>query len=326
VVNLREMKILRDIQAALARRFRDGCSYLSHEVRNQLFPQSMLLADLRERHPDSADEYDLMQTANGIVSDILKSVLDMAKWESGDMQVNKKFFLPESVFKSVRSYGVEAVKQWDGAVTFALNDDAVPPKTRIKADSTVLTQILTNLVSNSCKFTKAGRITVAASLDDQTLTVIVADTGRGVAEANLAKILKPFAQTRKASDQATGTGLGLPLTVKMVECGHGGTLVLESPGVGQGCRAIVRIPVEATEDVEVVPAPDPLDALWYDPAAIRTKDVLFCDDGAVNRKVTKKIIQRMGLTLDVRADGSDAVAAVDEGKTYVECQCTRSSV
>jgi signal transduction histidine kinase len=111
-----------------------------------------------------------------------------------------------------------------------------PEEITIAADERRVRQIVFNLLSNAVKFTPTGgRVDVSARLEDGRVEVAVADTGPGIAAEDLGKIFEEFEQ---ASDgrQAEGTGLGLPLSRKLVEL-HGGNLWAEStPGRGSTFR------------------------------------------------------------------------------------------
>jgi signal transduction histidine kinase len=98
-----------------------------------------------------------------------------------------------------------------------------------------------NLLSNAVKFTPAdGRIDVSARLDDGKVEIAVADTGPGIAAADLETIFEEFEQTSEGK-QAEGTGLGLPLSRKLAEL-HGGRLWAESTP-GQGSTFHFTLPV-----------------------------------------------------------------------------------
>ncbi|WP_020592508.1 GAF domain-containing sensor histidine kinase [Kiloniella laminariae] len=115
------------------------------------------------------------------------------------------------------------------------------------ADARCLKQILFNLLSNAVKFTPAkGKVTVLAEVDDQNVvTLIVEDTGIGIAEENLLRVAQPFNQVHDdylIKSPGRGTGLGLPLAKKLAEL-HGAVFSLESK-VGQGTKVQVSFPPE----------------------------------------------------------------------------------
>ena len=93
----------------------------------------------------------------------------------------------------------------------------------IRADGRRVRQIVFNLVSNAVKFTPAeGRVDVSARLDDGQVEIAVADTGPGISPEDIELIFEEFEQTSEGK-QVEGTGLGLPLSRRLVEL-HGGRL------------------------------------------------------------------------------------------------------
>ena len=119
-----------------------------------------------------------------------------------------------------------------------------PVPERIASDPMRLRQILINLLSNAVKFTPAGgaiRLTATRDAASGDLVITVADTGIGIAPADIQRVMEPFGQVDNAINRKfRGTGLGLPLTKGLVEL-HGGSFKLEStPGVGT--TVTIRLP------------------------------------------------------------------------------------
>jgi signal transduction histidine kinase len=118
-------------------------------------------------------------------------------------------------------------------------------------DERKLKQMLLNLLSNAVKFTPSGgRIDIACSSDASGLTLSVQDSGIGIDETDLARVLQPFVQVdNKLSRRQEGTGLGLPLVKAMIEI-HGGSLRLESQP-GKGTTAWLTLPVDRVMSMPV---------------------------------------------------------------------------
>jgi signal transduction histidine kinase len=120
--------------------------------------------------------------------------------------------------------------------------DDLPP---LCADARKTKQVLLNLITNSVKFTPpGGSITVSARWDlHDGLAITVADTGIGIPEADLERVLKPFEQVDSSlARQHQGTGLGLPLVKAIMEM-HGGRIALTSE-LGAGTEVTVLFPPE----------------------------------------------------------------------------------
>jgi signal transduction histidine kinase len=115
----------------------------------------------------------------------------------------------------------------------------------VNADERLLSQILINLLSNAVKFTpKGGQATIRAACEEGGgLTIQVSDTGIGIAEKDLGRVMERFGQADSSLGRRfEGTGLGLPLVKSFVEM-HGGAFELKSR-LGAGTTAIVRLPKE----------------------------------------------------------------------------------
>jgi signal transduction histidine kinase len=127
-----------------------------------------------------------------------------------------------------------------------LNLSTEPEEITIAADERRVRQIVFNLLSNAVKFTPAdGRVDVSARLEGGQVEVAVADTGPGIAADHLEAIFEEFEQTSDGKE-AEGTGLGLPLSRKLVEL-HGGRLWVESePGRGSTFRFTLPVRQEVS--------------------------------------------------------------------------------
>ena len=112
-------------------------------------------------------------------------------------------------------------------------------------DKVRLQQVLDNLLSNALKFTPSGgRIELAASMESNEVRVSVADTGAGISEGDKSRIFDEFYQVDDGGETITsGAGLGLTVSRTLITL-MGGSLSVESPGVGQGSRFTVTLPVE----------------------------------------------------------------------------------
>ena len=125
----------------------------------------------------------------------------------------------------------------------SLDVDTALAGTDAYVDTKKIKQILFLLLSNAVKFTPpGGRITVSAAREGTDIVIAVADTGVGIAQANLEKIFDPFYQVQNGrTDKTPGVGLGLPLARTLVEL-HGGRLRAESEGKGKGSRFVFTLP------------------------------------------------------------------------------------
>ena len=114
----------------------------------------------------------------------------------------------------------------------------------IEADELKVKEIIYNLLSNAVKFTPAGgKIGIRAKKADSEIEVTVWDTGVGIASENMEKIFEGFFRVDTPYSRVTeGTGLGLPLSKKLVEL-HGGKLFVESEGLNKGTEVRFTLPI-----------------------------------------------------------------------------------
>jgi signal transduction histidine kinase len=173
--------------------------------------------------------------------EIINDILDLAKAEAGKLELDEDWVnVGDAVASACRLIGPRAERAQLSIV------EAVPADLpALWADERKLKQILLNLVSNSMKFTPAGgRITLSASFDPTgALSVVVQDTGIGIAGADLERVLEPFVQVENSLTRShQGSGLGLPLAAKMTEM-HGGKLSIESQ-LGRGTCVSLAFPLD----------------------------------------------------------------------------------
>ncbi|MGH8653121.1 MAG: sensor histidine kinase [Gammaproteobacteria bacterium] len=116
--------------------------------------------------------------------------------------------------------------------------------TKLRTDGDKLFHIVTNLLSNACKFTHEGTIMLTLSVTDKVLHIVVTDTGIGIAEEHQALIFEPFRQVDMSDTRRyRGTGMGLAITKNYCEL-LGGTIKVEStPGVGSTFEACISVEI-----------------------------------------------------------------------------------
>ena len=175
---------------------------------------------------------------------LINDVLDMAKIESGRMNLNPERFKVHDVLDEVRN--ITSTLASEKNLSLFITEDS-DQELEIYADSSRLRQVLINLVNNAIKFTERGKISISArSIEDAKVLIKVTDTGIGIPQDKLEAIFDEFTQVDTSTTRKVGgTGLGLPISRKLVEM-HGGRLWAESNGVsGEGSVFFVELPVEA---------------------------------------------------------------------------------
>jgi signal transduction histidine kinase len=234
-----ELRRLYDELETVSRHKSEFLANMSHELRTPLnaiigfseLLQARLAGDLNEQQAGYvADVLDAGRHLLALINDIL----DLSKVEAGKMELDvADFSLRDTLETGVTMHADRAAQ---AGIALALTLE--PEEIAVRADERKLRQVVFNLISNAVKFTPAGgRVDVAARLADGVVEVAVTDTGTGIAPENQELIFEEFGQVRGDSGkQHEGTGLGLPLSRRLVEL-HGGRLWVESvEGTGSTFR------------------------------------------------------------------------------------------
>jgi signal transduction histidine kinase len=229
---------------------------MSHELRTPLNSilgfSDVILEELDGPLTENMNNDLLLIQKNGQhLLHLINDVLDMAKIEAGRMSLSPEKFVLHEVLDEVVSITSPLASERNLAFAFEKDSDK---KIEIFADRTRMRQIMINLVNNAIKYTEKGKISLRTTpLEGEKVLIAVKDTGLGIPPDKLETIFQEFAQidtstTRKGG----GTGLGLPISRRLVEM-HGGRLWAESSGIaGEGSTFYVELPLEAkiTEPIE----------------------------------------------------------------------------
>jgi signal transduction histidine kinase len=219
-------------------------AHMSHELRTPLnaiigFSEAME----REVHgplgvPRYREYAADIRASGGHLLEIVNDVLDMAKIEAGRFELE---FAPVEAAPLIASC-CRMVRQRAESAGVALETEVAPDLPRLRGDERALKQILINLLGNAIKFTPpGGRVAISARAAEAAIRLEVADTGPGIAEADLARVLEPYVQSEEGRRTGAGTGLGLAIVRDLVGR-HDGRFELASRP-GEGTRATVEIPV-----------------------------------------------------------------------------------
>lgn len=239
--------------AELANRAKsDFLANMSHELRTPLnaiigFSEAALLKAFGPLHGKYEEYSQDIHTSGLHLLELINDILDMAKIETGKLHIYDEEIEPGEIISEVlRLVGSQAEK---AKVTLT---DSVPDDLPILlADVRRLKQIMLNLLSNAIKFSPAGsEVRLEAGTNGNgAFRIAVSDTGIGMSEEEQEQALEPFGQVDSSlSRQYEGTGLGLPLTKKLIE-EHGGTLDMQSEK-GIGTTIEVIFPAERVFPVE----------------------------------------------------------------------------
>jgi signal transduction histidine kinase len=177
---------------------------------------------------------------------LINDVLDMAKITAGKMNLNVERFNLHEVLADV--VNITSPLARDKSLTLQLESDA-SSAVELEADRTRLRQVMINLVGNAIKFTEAGSVTLSTARQNGSVRINVRDTGIGVPPDQAQLIFEEFSQVDASTTRKSGgTGLGLPISRKLIEL-HNGRLWVESTGVrGEGSTFIIELPTGGQHD------------------------------------------------------------------------------
>jgi len=171
---------------------------------------------------------------------IINDILDVSKAESGMIDLSEEVVemadVIEACLRLIRPRATEK--------DLTIETDLSQQNFQVRADRRRLKQVVLNLLSNAVKFTEKGGITVELrSEPGEGMILRVIDTGIGISEIDLERVMEPFVQADSTlSRSAEGTGLGLPLSRALMET-HGGELTITSD-IGSGTVATIRLPAD----------------------------------------------------------------------------------
>ncbi len=233
-------------EAELANRSKsEFLAMMSHELRtplNAVIGFSDLIR-MESTGPDGNKRYaeyatDIHDSAHHLLS-LINDILDLSKIERGSLQPDEEDLDIATTIGAVETLVKD--RAFRGQVSLLLECPAGLPK--LRGDPRQLKQMLANLMSNAIKFTDPGGVVTVRVCDTESrgIAMEVHDTGIGIAEDDIPKALAPFVQVdRSLARKHEGTGLGLPLTSRMIEL-HDGRLELESE-LGGGTTARLVFP------------------------------------------------------------------------------------
>ncbi|MBL8923880.1 MAG: response regulator [Myxococcaceae bacterium] len=277
---------------------------VSHEIRTPLNGVLGLAEDL-SRRPLPADVLADLETIRGSghgLLGLLNELLDIARAEAGQLQFRKELVdLRRLVFEVAELFSARASAKGLRLTATVTPDEAC----WVTSDGGRLRQVLGNLVSNAVKFTEAGEVRLDAQLVVSGAVVAmkarVEDTGPGLTADALERAFEPFTQfhPHRAGE---GTGLGLAIAREVTRA-LGGTLTAANRREG-GARFVLALELEAA----AAPTPQPAER------PLRPFRALVADDNAVNRRVARVLLERLGASVIDVADGLEALEAAGESQ------------
>ena len=280
---------------------------MSHDIRtpmNAIIGFAELLRD-KDITEEKRDDYIAKILDSGkFLSTLINNVLDMARIESGKMELNEKVHRLGCITKMMKSAFSDQMHKKNQQF-----DVVIDVWTQYAwFDATKVQQVLFNILSNASKYTpEGGRVglTLKELPSDRDgyckIHVIIEDTGRGMSPEYLPHIFEDFSRERNTTEgNVIGTGLGLPIVKSLLDF-LGGKIDVESE-VGKGSRFTVTLwyriadaPDESTDErVEKLP----------DVKALSGKRILFVEDNDLNAEIAMTLLEKAGLLPERAEDGA----------------------
>jgi PAS domain S-box-containing protein len=272
---------------------------MSHEIRTPLHGMIGIAEVLKNQDTDPNVKAQLTTILNcgkqlqHLLNDLLTlSKIDENKFTVGieDVSLASVFIFIESLFRAkaeAKSLNFEVTKP---TASLVVNSDPIR-----------LTQIVSNLVGNAIKFTQQGKVSISACDHGDTIDLVIADTGEGIAD--IAAAMSAYSQQGTHSDiESEGTGLGLEIVAKLCDAlGH--TLNIQST-VGEGTYIVLSIEKSATQGVLLSSQETPVDA---SSSAKIDLSVLVVDDNDINVEIVTNMLSGFVRKVDSALDGNEAV-------------------
>ena len=242
----REKEVLRENFAAI----------VSHELKSPLsaLQQNLyvLITELDDRL--STDQKERFARLKTRLDDLLKLIHSWLRVFTVDINKLKETFKPTSVAQALAK-AIETIQPHAVRKAIEIRSSVADALPQISADEGSLTEVLVNLLGNAVKYSfPNSQIQVRAEASGPQVLVSVTDTGVGIAKEDLPHLFQDFARGHTQPEGASGCGLGLAISRRIVEV-HGGTIAVESEP-GKGSTFLIRLPVTQAAP-QSVPTPEP---------------------------------------------------------------------
>ena len=306
-----DLKSSNDELKANDRKKDEFLAILAHELRNPLAPIKNGLSILG----NAPDNQDLSEEVRGMMERqvdqmvrLVNDLMDVSRINRGRINLNK---LPIQLDTAIEN-AVETARPMITEGGHTLIVDVTDSAIHLNGDIVRLSQALANLLNNAAKYTdKGGTITLSARQEGDTATITIKDTGIGIAQDMLERVFDMFSQNDGSLDRAQGgLGIGLSLVKNIVEM-HGGTVQVQSPGIGKGSIFTVSLPVQAHSAVAQETENPAGEA---EQTALR---VLVVDDNQASAQTLGWAIELSGHEVKVETSAEKALELVDDFKPQI---------
>ena len=285
---------------------------MSHDIRT---PMNAILgyAQLMENElkgkdlPETSEHLKKLQQSGNLLLSIINNVLDMARIESGKMEIDENYGRIEDIRQTLFEIFGDEAKKKNIALHYTINVE----HEHILTDTTKVKEIFVNILSNALKYTPAGG-SVMMNVDElpcdesgyMIVRTRVSDTGIGMSQDYLTKIFEAFTRERNTTkSKIAGSGLGMSIVRKYVEL-LGGTITVESE-LGKGSTFIVTLKHRIADESYYVKKH--VESSGTGREVLEGRNILLAEDNDLNAEIAEAILERAGLKIERVEDGIQCV-------------------
>ena len=290
---------------------------MSHDIRT---PMNAILgyAQLMESElngkdmPETLEHLEKLQQSGNLLLSIINNVLDMARIESGRMELDENYCRIEDVWKSLFAVFDEKARKKNIALHYTMNVE----HEHVLTDVTKIKEILVNILSNAIKYTPAGG-SVMVDVDelpcDESGYMIarmrVSDTGIGMSKEYLTEIFEAFTREQNTTkSKIAGSGLGMSIVKKYVDL-LGGTIDVESE-LGKGSTFTVTLKHKIADESYYVKKR--AESSESSSEILEGRNILLAEDNDLNAEIAEAILERAGLKTERVEDGIQCVNRIEK--------------
>ena len=289
---------------------------MSHDIRT---PMNVILgyAQLMENElngkdiPEVLEHLEKLQQSGNLLLSIINNVLDMARIESGRMEIDENYCRIEDVWKSLFAVFDEKARKKNISLHYTMNVE----HEHVLTDVTKVKEILVNILSNAIKYTPAGgsvMVNIDELLCDEPGYMIartrVSDTGIGMSQDYLTKIFEAFTREQNTTkSKIAGTGLGMSIVRKYVDL-LGGRINVESE-LGKGSTFTVTLKHRIAD--ESYYAKKHIEEPGTGSEILEGRNILLAEDNDLNAEIAEAILKRAGFKTERVEDGIRCVGRIE---------------
>ena len=285
---------------------------MSHDIRtpmNAILGYAQLMEEeLKEKDlPETSDHLEKLQQSGNLLLSIINNVLDMARIESGKMEIDENYGRIEDIRQTLFEIFGDEAKKKNIALHYTINVE----HEHILTDTTKVKEIFVNILSNAIKYTPSGgsvMINVDELVCDESgymmVRTRVSDTGIGMSQDYLTKIFDAFTRERNTTkSKITGSGLGMSIVKRYVDL-LGGTIDVESEP-GKGSTFTVTLKHRIADESYYVKKHD--EGSGTASKILEGRNILLAEDNDLNAEIAEAILERAGLKTERVEDGIQCV-------------------